>query len=101
MAVAAPAVTREVVRRATTPGESNSSAPAARKAPPAPDTPRPAPVTKDHGLRLTVKSDTHEVIATLVDRKTNEVIREIPSEEMQRASRVIRAIAGQLLDKIA
>ena len=53
------------------------------------------------GIRLTVKSDTHEVIATLVDTETNEVIREIPGEETRRAAEVIRGIAGQLLDKHA
>jgi uncharacterized FlaG/YvyC family protein len=53
------------------------------------------------GIRLTVKPDTHEVIATLVNTETNEVIREIPGEETRRAREVIRAIAGQLLDKLA
>ena len=65
------------------------------------ETARPAPVGNDHGLRLSVRPDTHEVIATLVDTETNEVIRQIPGEETQRAAEVIRGIAGQLLDKIA
>ncbi len=63
--------------------------------------PRRAPVANDHGLRLTVKTDTHEVIATLVNTETNEVIRQIPGKETQRAGEVIRGIAGQLLDKLA
>jgi uncharacterized FlaG/YvyC family protein len=100
VAVATPAVSREPLRQSTNQGESNSSAHAARKAAQAADTPRPAPVTKDHGLRLTVNPDTHEVVATMVDRKTNEVIREIPSEEMQRAAEVMRAIIGQLVDQV-
>jgi hypothetical protein len=62
---------------------------------------RPAPVADDHGLRLTVNSNTHEVLATLVNTETNEVIRTIPGEETRRAREVIRAIAGQLLDKHA
>ena len=63
--------------------------------------PRPAPVTDDQEIRLTVKSDTHEVIASLVDTQTNEVIREVPPEEMRRAAEVIRAIIGHLIDKVA
>lgn len=100
VAVAAPVVSREPLRQARNGDQANSSAPAARKATEAADTPRPAPVVKDHGLRLTVTSDTHEVVATLVDRKTNKVIREIPSEEMQRAAEVIRAIIGQIVDRV-
>jgi uncharacterized FlaG/YvyC family protein len=49
---------------------------------------------------LTVESDTHEVIASLVDIETNAVIRQIPAEATRRASEVIRAITGQLIDKI-
>jgi len=63
--------------------------------------PRSAPVTDDQEIRLTVKSDTHEVIASLVDTQTNEVIREVPPEEMRRAAAVIRAIIGHLIDKVA
>jgi hypothetical protein len=63
--------------------------------------PRSAPVAAGHGLRLTVDSRTHEVLATLVNTETNEVIRTIPGEETRRAREVIRAIAGQLLDKHA
>jgi flagellar protein FlaG len=99
-AVAAPGVIREPLRQARNTDQPNSSAHAARKAAQAADTPRPAPVTQDNGLRLTVSSDTHEVVATLVDTKTNEVIREIPSEEMQRAAKVIRAIIGQIVDQV-
>ena len=65
------------------------------------EAPRPAPVTDDQEIRLTVKSDTHEVIASLVDTQTNEVIREVPPEEMRRAAEVIRAIIGHLIDKVA
>ena len=62
---------------------------------------RSAPVANNSGIRLTVKPDTHEVIATLVNTQTNEVIRQIPGEETGRAGEVIRAIAGQLLDQHA
>jgi uncharacterized FlaG/YvyC family protein len=49
---------------------------------------------------LTVEPETHEVIATLVNKETNEVIRQIPAEEMNRAAEVIRAITGQLIDQM-
>ena len=72
-----------------------------RKASQAVETRRPAPAADGHGLRLTVDSHTHEVLATLVNTETNEVIRTIPGEETRRAREVIRGIAGQLLDKLA
>jgi FlaG protein len=63
--------------------------------------PRAAPVANDHGLRLSVNSNTHEVVATLVNTQTNEVIRTIPGEETRRAGDVIRSIPGQVVDKLA
>jgi hypothetical protein len=63
--------------------------------------PRPAPVADHHGIRLTVNTNTHEVLATLVNTTTNEVIRTIPGEGTRRAGEVIRGITGQLLDKLA
>jgi hypothetical protein len=65
------------------------------------DAPRAPVVVNDHILRLTVKPDTHEVIALVVDPVTDHVIREIPPEEMRRAAEVIRAIIGQLIDRVA
>jgi uncharacterized FlaG/YvyC family protein len=80
---------------------SDVSAQAAQNASQALEAPRrPAPVTNTQGLRLTVNSDTHEVIATVVNTETNEVIRQIPAEETRRAAEVIRAITGQLVDKV-
>ena len=78
---------------------SNGSTKAAKNA--ASEVARPAPVVDNHGLRLTVNSNTHEVLATLVNTQTNEVIRMIPGEETRRARDVIRAYAGQILDKLA
>jgi uncharacterized FlaG/YvyC family protein len=62
--------------------------------------PRRAPVTDGREIHLAVESDTHEVIASLVDTDTDEVIRQIPAEATRRASEVIRAITGQLIDKV-
>ena len=88
-----------LLRPAPDASRSNGSAKAAKNA--ASEVARPAPVADNHGLRLTVNSNTHEVVATLVNIETNEVIRTIPGEETRRAREVIRAIAGQLLDKLA
>jgi hypothetical protein len=63
--------------------------------------PQQVPVVNNDEVRLSVNAETHEVIATLVDAQTHEVIRQIPGEETRRAREVIRAIAGQLLDKLA
>ena len=78
---------------------SHGSAEAAKNA--ASQVARPAPIGNDYGLRLAVNSKTHEVLVTLVNTQTNEVIRTIPGEETRRARDVIRAYAGQILDKLA
>ena len=98
--VRAPAVNAQPLRQATDASQSAPPAQAAAKAVQAVQAPRRAPVTDDREIRLTVNEDTHEVIATLVDTQTNEVIREIPAAEMRRASEVIRAITGQLINKV-
>jgi uncharacterized FlaG/YvyC family protein len=86
----------------TSGGQSAAAAEASRKAlqSSTPNTPPPPPVVNDHILRLTVEPDTHEVIALVVDPETDDVIREIPPEEMRRAAEVIRAIVGQLVNKV-
>jgi hypothetical protein len=99
--IRAPVVNAGPSRQAPDAGRSDVSAQAAQHAAQVLEAPRrPAPVANDPGLRLTVTSDTHEVIATLVNTETNEVIRQIPGEETRRAAEVIRAITGQLIDKI-
>lgn len=99
--VRAPVVYAGPSRPAPAADQPDVSAQSAEKAAKVVEAPRrPAPVLNAQALRLTVKSDTHEVIATLVNKETNEVIRQIPAEEMQRAAEVIRAITGQLIDKV-
>src|ERR1700756_4280807 len=56
-------------------------------------------LASDRFLRFMVNTQTHEVIAAVVDQETNKVIREIPPEEMRKASEVIRALLGQVVDK--
>jgi hypothetical protein len=59
----------------------------------------PPPNINDHELRLTINSETHEVIAQVIDPQTNQVIREIPPEDMRKASEVIRSLLGKVVDK--
>ncbi|HZS12476.1 MAG TPA: flagellar protein FlaG [Nitrospirales bacterium] len=54
-----------------------------------------------YGFALRVDPKTHEVIAVITDPVTHAAIREIPPEEMQTASNVIRNLIGPLIDKIA
>ena len=98
--VRARVVNVEAVRQITDAAQSSPAPQAAAKGVQPVQPPRPAPVTDDQEIHLSVKSDTHEVIATLVDTQTNEVIRQIPAAETRRASEVIRAITGQLIDKV-
>src|SRR5512132_519769 len=105
--VRAPAVSAGHLRPVTSSAQLDASAQAARNAEQAAinaaqaaKAVRQAPVANDQEIHLTVRSDTHEVIATLVDIETNEVIRQIPAEETRRAAEVIRAITGQLVDKV-
>jgi hypothetical protein len=72
---------------------SGADSPAA-PAPPSVDTQGPA-------VSLRVDDHTHEVIAVIRDRSTDKVIGEIPPEEMRTAAKVIRALLGQLVDKLA
>jgi uncharacterized FlaG/YvyC family protein len=76
--------------------KSRVSAPAPKTAPSA----SPQVETLDHAITLSVDNLTHEVIALVRDRETNKVIGEIPAEEMRTAAKVIRAIIGQLVDKV-
>ena len=99
-AVRAPAVSAGPSRPAPAAAQSAASVQPARNLPPAAPPPRPIPVANGQEIHLTVESDTHEVIASLVDIETNAVIRQIPAEATRRASEVIRAITGQLIDKI-
>ena len=71
-----------------------------RDAAPVIEAPRQVPVVNTDEVRLSVNAATHEVIATLVDAQTHEVIRQIPGEETRRAAEVIRAITGQIVDKV-
>lgn len=61
----------------------------------------PAAEAPSYGFGLRVDEGTREVIAVIVDRETGKVVREIPSEDMRTASKVIRNLIGPLVDKVA
>ena len=89
------------LRQAADGARSDKSAQAVRNSSRGLGTHQPAPLATDQGIRLNLRPGSDEVIATLVNTKTNETIRVIPGEETRRAGDVIRGIAGQILDKLA
>jgi flagellar protein FlaG len=48
------------------------------------------------GLTYVVDPETHSVIVKVIDRDTNEIVREIPSEEMMRLRAAMRDLFGSL-----
>lgn len=59
----------------------------------------PAPDRAAVGVSYEVNRETGGVIIKMVDQATKEVIREIPSEELQQMSRTIDAVLGRLYDQ--
>ena len=57
------------------------------------------PEQPSYGLSYEVSRDTGGVIIKIVDQATREVIREIPSEEVQRMSRALEEVLGRLYDQ--
>jgi len=57
------------------------------------------PVLAPRELRLRVEQDIDTVVAKIVDSQTEEVVREIPPEELVDAAKKLNAILGQLLDR--
>ncbi len=50
-------------------------------------------------LQFRVNTDTHQIIVKVIDTSTDKVIREIPSEEIQRLRARIRETVGLLFDE--
>ena len=50
-------------------------------------------------LRLSVDDELKRVVATIVNRDTDEIVREIPPEELLQAAKVLKTILGQMLDR--
>ena len=59
----------------------------------------PAPDRAAVGVSYEVNQETGSVIIKMVDQATKEVIREIPSEELQQMSRALEAVLGRLYDQ--
>jgi len=57
------------------------------------------PVLAPRELRLRVEEDIDTVVAKIVDSQTEEVVREIPPEELVSAAKKLNAILGQILDR--
>jgi len=60
-----------------------------------------SPVQAPNELRLRVEQDLDLVVAKVVNSETEEVVREIPPEELVDAAKKLNAILGQLLDRVA
>jgi flagellar protein FlaG len=57
------------------------------------------PVSDTSELRLRVDDDLKEVIATVVDTETGEVVKSFPPEEVISAAKKLKAMLGQILDR--
>ena len=53
-----------------------------------------------HRLHFNVNSETNKVVVTVVDASTNEVIRQIPSEEVQKIQARMKHAIGVLFDEV-
>lgn len=57
------------------------------------------PVQQPHELRLRVEEDIDLLVGEVVNRETNEVVREIPPEEIVTTAKRLNAILGYFLDR--
>ena len=55
--------------------------------------------SRDVALRFRIDQESQEVVVSVVDQDSNEVIREIPPEEVVRMRARIKEMAGLLLEK--
>lgn len=51
----------------------------------------------DTGMRFEIDEDTHKVVVSIVDTKSGEVLRQIPSEEVLHIAKMITQFQGNLL----
>ena len=57
-------------------------------------------MVKGNKLRFNVNSELDEVVVTVVDSATNEIIRQIPSEDLQKLQLRMKQAIGVLFDEI-
>jgi flagellar protein FlaG len=53
----------------------------------------------NHGIRVEIDESSNQIITQVIDRQTEEVIRQIPPEELLRVSERIREFIGNILDE--
>lgn len=51
----------------------------------------------DTGMRFEIDEDTHQIVVSIVDTKTGDVLRQIPSEEVLHVAKMITQFQGNLL----
>lgn len=52
----------------------------------------------NHGIRFQIDESTHRIITQIIDRQTNEVIRQIPAQEIVEMAHRLRQYMGVLLN---
>jgi len=62
---------------------------------------RDALQTTPFGIQFEIDDVTHKVITKVVDRKTGELIRQLPSEEMVRVAHAMNKLQGLLIQQSA
>lgn len=53
----------------------------------------------NRGIRVEVDTSSHQVITQIIDRNTDEVIRQIPPEELLKVSKRLQQFIGNILDE--
>lgn len=64
------------------------------------DLQRLSDIVKGHKLRFNVNNELDEVVVTVIDSSTNEIIREIPSEDLQKIQIHMKQAIGLLFDEM-
>lgn len=64
------------------------------------DLQRLSDIVKGHKLRFNVNNELDKVVVTVIDSSTNEIIREIPSEDLQKIQIHMKQAIGLLFDEM-
>jgi len=87
------------VRDATKPSRSGAAGDTSpESAGAAPQAPAKTLANPNRAIRLRFDEGAERIITKIVDRQTKEVIREIPSERLQRATQLFRDYVGKAFD---
>ncbi len=55
----------------------------------------------DKGIKFSISKDTGDIVVQVINRKTDEIIRQIPPEELLKLRAKLKEICGMLFDKKA